>query len=80
MQVLSADEVECAHAAGLMFTVVPADMLAFGLCEQVLSADEVQRARAASLMWTADFKYPMLPWSSIVLEAVPESETHSLRV
>jgi len=48
--------------------------------DEVLSADEVQRARAASLMWTADFKYPMLPWSSIVLEAVPESETHSLRV
>ncbi|KAF5843397.1 glycoside hydrolase superfamily [Dunaliella salina] len=47
--------------------------------DEVLSEDEVRRARAASLMWTADFKYPMLPWSSIMLEAVPESETHSLR-
>jgi len=46
---------------------------------QALSAADVQQARAASQMWTADFKYPMLPWSSIVLEAVPESTTHSMR-
>jgi len=46
---------------------------------QVLSKEDVQRARAASCMWTADFKYPMLPYSSIVLEAVPESATHSMK-
>lgn len=46
---------------------------------QVLSKEDVHRVRAENLMWTADFKYPLLPWSSIVLEAVPEQATHAMK-
>lgn len=47
--------------------------------DEVLSVEEVGRARAAGLMWTADLSYPMLPWSAIILEAVPEDVAQSMK-
>ena len=46
---------------------------------QELPASEVAEARAASSMWTAEHLYPLLPWSCIVLESVPEATTHVQR-
>ena len=46
---------------------------------QELPASEVAEARASSSMWTAAHLYPLLPWSCIVLESVPEATTHVQR-
>jgi hypothetical protein len=40
--------------------------------QQDLSETEVLKACGAASMWTAEHVYPVLPWSCIVLEAVPE--------
>ncbi|GAX79055.1 hypothetical protein CEUSTIGMA_g6495.t1 [Chlamydomonas eustigma] len=40
--------------------------------DKELSETEVIKARVAASMWTAENVYPVLPWSCIVLEAVPE--------
>ena len=39
-----------------------------------LSEKEIKEARAGDAMWTAEHLYPVLPWSCIVLEAVPEAK------
>ncbi len=46
---------------------------------QVLSEADITEARAAMSMWTAERTYPLLPWSCIVLEAVPEERTNVKR-
>jgi isoamylase len=49
--------------------VAPYDIL---IPDEELSAADVNEARAVSAMWTAEHAYPLLPWSCIVLESVPE--------
>lgn len=48
----------------------PFDFLA---ADDRLSEDDVATARAALDMWTSEHAYPMLPWTCIVLESVPQS-------
>ena len=49
--------------------VAPYDIL---VADERLPAVEVSASRAALGMWTQEHCYPMLPWSCIVLESVPE--------
>ena len=44
-----------------------------------LSQDQVDTARAQMGMWTSEGCYPLLPYSSVVLEAVPEQQTQNGR-
>lgn len=44
-----------------------------------LSQDQVDNARAQMGMWTSEGCYPLLPYSSVVLEAVPEQHTKNGR-
>jgi hypothetical protein len=46
------------------------------LCTQTLPAEEVERVRAMNSQWTAERAYAILPWSAIILEAVPEHTSH----
>lgn len=46
----------------------PYDFLA---ADDMLSQAEMRQALAAVSMWTADGMYAMLPYSAILLEAVP---------
>lgn len=46
----------------------PYDIL---VADERLPATEVEAARAAAAMWTNEHAYPILPWSSIVLESIP---------
>ena len=39
-----------------------------------LDQEQVDTARAQTGMWTSEGCYPLLPYSSIVLEAVPEQQ------
>ncbi len=38
--------------------------------------DEVARARGSQSMWTTAHTLPMLPWSHIILESVPEADVN----
>lgn len=44
-----------------------------------LSQDQLDSARAQMGMWTSEGCYPLLPYSSIVLEAVPEQQSQTGR-
>ena len=44
-----------------------------------LSQEQLESARAQMGMWTSEGCYPLLPYSSIVLEAVPEQQSQSGR-
>jgi hypothetical protein len=44
-----------------------------------LTQDQVDTARAQMSMWTSEGCYPLLPYSSVVLEAVPELQTQNGR-
>ena len=44
-----------------------------------LSQEQLDSARAQMSMWTAEGCYPLLPYSSIVLEAVPEQQSQKGR-
>ncbi|DBB07506.1 TPA: Iron-sulfur assembly protein 1 [Trebouxia sp. C0006] len=44
-----------------------------------LSPDQVDTARAQMSMWTSEGCYPLLPYSSVVLEAVPEQQSQTGR-
>lgn len=44
-----------------------------------LSQDQVDTARAQMGMWTSEGCYPLLPYSSVVLEAVPEQQSQTGR-
>jgi isoamylase len=48
----------------------PYDIL---VADEALPEGEVAAARAALGMWTLEHAYPMLPWSCVVLESVPEA-------
>lgn len=39
-----------------------------------LSQEQLESAKAQMGMWTSEGCYPLLPYSSIVLEAVPEQQ------
>ena len=40
-----------------------------------LSQEQLESARAQMGMWTSEGCYPLLPYSSIVLEAMPEQQS-----
>ncbi len=40
--------------------------------DQALSGEDVRAVRAKASMWLADGLYPMLPYSSLLLESVPD--------
>lgn len=44
-----------------------------------LSQEQLDSARAQMAMWTSEGCYPLLPYSSIVLEAVPEQQSQTGR-
>ena len=44
-----------------------------------LSQEQLDSARAQMGMWTSEGCYPLLPYSSIVLEAVPEQQSQNGR-
>lgn len=46
----------------------------FLVADQALSEGEVLAARTKARMWLADGIYPMLPYSSLLLESVPDME------
>lgn len=50
----------------------------FLVADAALSEREVAAARAAAGMWTAEHAYPLLPWSCIVLESIPEEHQPSM--
>lgn len=56
--------------------VAPYDFL---LVDDDLSQEQLDSARAQMAMWTSEGCYPLLPYSSIVLEAVPEQQSQSGR-
>ena len=43
--------------------------------DEDLSQEQLDSARAQMGMWTSEGCYPLLPYSSIVLEAVPEQQS-----
>ena len=49
--------------------LAPYDIL---IPDEELSAADINEARSVSAMWTAEHTYPLLPWSCIILESVPE--------
>ncbi len=52
--------------------VAPFDFL---VADEVLSEEEVAAARNKVSMWLADGMYAMLPYSSLLLESVPDLDT-----
>ena len=42
--------------------------------DEALAPEAVAAAHSATSMWTLEHSYPMLPYSSIVLESVDQSE------
>ena len=42
--------------------------------DQALSADALAAAHSALSMWTLEHCFPMLPYSAIVMESVPEGD------
>lgn len=47
----------------------------FLVADEVLSEEEVAAARHKVSMWLADGMYAMLPYSSLLLESVPDLDT-----
>lgn len=47
--------------------------------DEALSQEQMDSARAQMSMWTSEGCYPLLPYSSIVLEAVPEQQLQTGR-
>ncbi len=45
--------------------------------DEELSQQQVNSARVQMGMWTSESCYPLLPYSSIVLEAVPEQQSQN---
>ena len=58
-----------------MFTCVQAAPYDFLQVDEDLSQEQLDSARAQMGMWTSEGCYPLLPYSSIVLEAVPEQQS-----
>ena len=48
--------------------------LDFMQADQVLSTDALAAAHSALSMWTLEHCFPLLPYSAIVLESVPEGD------
>jgi len=44
--------------------------------DETLSGEDVARARAAGIMYTADGVAPLLPWSAVIYESVPEEKAN----
>ena len=42
--------------------------------DEALAPEAVEAAHSAMSMWTLEHSYPMLPYSAVVLESVPDSE------
>ncbi len=38
-------------------------------------SSQVKAVKAESIMWTSEHTWPMLPWSCVILQSVPEEET-----
>ena len=53
---------------GLSVQVAPFDFL---VEDEVLSAEEIAQERREASMWLGDGVYALLPYSSLILEAVP---------
>ena len=54
----------------------PYDFLAV---DDALTQDQLDSAKAQMGMWTSEGCYPLLPYSSIVLEAVPDQQSQNGR-
>ena len=44
------------------------------MADERLPAEEVAAQRASMEMWTLAHRYPMLPWSVVVMESVPAAQ------
>lgn len=42
--------------------------------DEALSQEELTTALGVSSMWTAAHAYPLLPYSCVIMESIPESE------
>lgn len=49
------------------------------VADEVLSQQEVDAALGAASMWTAEHSFPLLPWSCVVMESVPEEAANRQR-
>ena len=63
------------HTKNSVFTCMQAAPYDFLQVDEDLSQGQLDSARAQMGMWTSEGCYPLLPYSSIVLEAVPEQQS-----